>query len=138
MASRRKNSRENARRDRGGVGGSYPSHLWGRNERRPLRLIPPPAKRWGGWHVVSGANEVSGGGVFRERGICAWQYAIVPPTRRFAPPSPQRGRDRKERAMTVHKRIAALSSLSLRTVQWHRGSYPSHLWVTKGGGIRRS
>jgi len=28
-------------------------------------------------------------------------------------------------AMTVHKRIAALSSLSLRTVQRHRGSYPS-------------
>jgi hypothetical protein len=58
-----------------GIAALHPSYelsdalTTGKNSRFPL-LIPPPAKRWGrderssllGWHIVSGANDVAGGG----------------------------------------------------------------------------
>ena len=56
-----------------------------RNQRSGAFSIPPlvgsrGAKLALGWHIVSGANDVTGGG-----------FGELPPTRRFAPPSPQVG-----------------------------------------------
>ena len=59
-------------------------------------FIPPPVFGEEGGRIVSGANDVTGGGLFRR--------ARPPPTRRFAPPQSElrssrlhkRGRDKKE------------------------------------------
>src|SRR5258708_4639885 len=50
-----------------------------------------PSPSWGGWRIVSAANEVTGGGCFSKGIFRALPCAT--PTRRFAPPSPQGGRD---------------------------------------------
>src|ERR671919_778502 len=38
---------------------SFPSQSRGRDERISLFLTPPTS--WGGWHIVSAANDVTGG-----------------------------------------------------------------------------
>jgi hypothetical protein len=69
------------------------------DERSLALLIPPPAKRWGGWHIVSAANRCVGWGVFpgaRSSRICV--RCPHPALRATLPTS---GRDKKERASLV-------------------------------------
>jgi hypothetical protein len=81
---------------------SYPSHLWGRDERSsPFLSLPLVGSRRAklalGWHIVSAANRCVGWGCFREGGTGA--FACAAPTRRFAPPSPQGGGMKSEPAL---------------------------------------
>jgi hypothetical protein len=94
----------------------------GQNSRFPL-LIPPPAKRWGrdeqssllGWHIVSGANDVAGGGWFTDSNVGRDYTMDEPPPGASRHPPHKRGRDRKELAMTsqavhTHPRLRDLAA----------------------------
>ena len=128
-----------------------PAPLWSRAERRSLFLVPPTfagssraplalscpshfvgsrrAKLALGWHIVSGANDVTGGGYFL--------YARVTPTRRFAPPSPPKTgggmkppmRVNSSRSLRRHNQFApSLRALAKQSME------PTH---KKAGLLRR-
>jgi hypothetical protein len=69
---------------------SYPSHLWGRDERSsPFLSLPLVGSRRAklalGWHIVSAANRCVGWGCFREGGTGAFACAAPPGASRHPP-----------------------------------------------------
>jgi len=110
--------------------GSMDCFASARNDRTKLILRTPscvqyirldglhPSHLRGGWHIVSGANDVTGGVGAAGEVFCAL-YAL-PPTRRFAPPSPQKWEGKQERAslqQQVNSQLAAISErISARIV----------------------
>ena len=111
--------------------------LWGRDERSSSFLSLPLL--WGGWHIVSSANDVTGGGLFRPCASDPHPTGLRPATH------PASGRDKKERQFHFEFQTASQSPTPPRSRRVIRASLhhvkPSEIqraWGMPGARCTRS